>query len=332
MLELGNVLELSLACQDIDRTRPIIDGRVTIEGCRLNLITAKPEEIFQRAFRHQEFDISELSLSTHLITTARGRSPYVAVPAFVSRAFRHNSIYVRKDGKVKRPEDLRGGAVGVPDVQQTAGVWARGILADEYGLQRTDVLWRTGGLDQAGREQRVPLDLQGKIKVEPIGPQQTLSQMLEEGEIDAVISPRAPKGYGSNGIVRMFPDNRVAEEAYFKKTRLFPLMHVIGIRRSLVELNPWLPVNVYTAFRQARALAMQDLNRIDTVVVAHPWIAEEITRVKSVMGEDYWPYGIDENRKELETLIRYAEADGLIPGPVALKVLFAPSTFDRFNF
>jgi len=326
------VLELSLACQDIDRTRAIIDGRVAIEGVRLNVITSRPEEIFQRAFRHHEFDISELSLSTHLITTARGNGPYVAIPAFVSRAFRHNSIYVRKDGGVKTPEDLRGRAVGVPDVQQTAGVWARGILADEYGLQRTDVLWRIGGLEQIGRAPRVPLDLKGKIKVEPIGPEQTLSQMLEDGEIDALISPRAPKGYGGNGIVRMFPDHRAAEEAYFKKTRLFPLMHVIGIRRSLVEQHPWLPVNVYAAFRQARALAMQNLNRIDTVVVAHPWIADEIARVKAVMGEDYWPYGIDENRKELETLIRYAEADGLIPGPVALDDLFAPSTFDRFNF
>jgi len=326
------VLELSLACQDIDRTRPIIDGRVTIEGCRLNVIAAKPEEIFQRAFRHQEFDISELSLATHLITTSRGKRPYVAVPAFVSRAFRHSSIYVLKASGIGNPTDLRGRSVGVPDFQQTAGVWARGILADEYGLARSDVLWRTGGLDQNGREQRIALDLDGKIRIEPIGPTQTLSQMLEDGELDAVIAPRAPRGYGSNGIVRMFPDNRAAEEAYFKKTRLFPLMHVIGIRRPLAEQHPWLPVNVYAAFRQARALAMQDLNRVDTPAVAHPWIADEIIRIKAVMGEDYWPYGIDENRHALETLMRYAEADGLIPGPVQLQDLFAPSTFDRFNF
>jgi 4,5-dihydroxyphthalate decarboxylase len=327
------VLELSLACQDIDRTRPLIDGRVTIDGCRLNVITAKPEEIFQRAFRHREFDISELSLATHLITTARGEGPYIAVPAFVSRAFRHSSIYVRKNSGLDRPEALRGRTVGVPDFQQTAGVWARGILADEYGLARKDVLWRTGGLDQTGgREQRVPLDLKDKVRVEPIGPNQTLSQMLEDGEIDAVIAPRAPKGYGSNGIARMFPDNRTAEEAYFQKTKVFPIMHVIGIRRALVEQHPWLPINVYSAFRQARALAMQDLLRVDTPAVAHPWIADEIARVKSVMGEDYWPYGIPENRNELQALMRYAEADGLIPGPVPLEDLFAKSTFDRFNF
>ena len=326
------MLELSLACQDIDRTRAVIDGRAAIEGCRVNVITAKPEEIFQRAFRHQEFDISELSLATHLITTARGNGPYVAVPAFVSRAFRHSSIYVRKDAGIDRPEALKGRKVGVPDFQQTAGVWARGILADEYGVDRRDIQWRMGGLEAPGRDARVPLELKNDIRIEPIGPTQTLSQMLEDGELDAVIAPRPPKAYGGNGIARLFPNVREAEEAYFRKTRLFPLMHVIGIRRDLAERHPWLSVNVYAAFRQARAAAMESLKRVDTPAVTHPWIAEEVARVKAVMGEDYWPYGIEENRKELDALMRYAAADGLIGAPVPLERLFAVSTFDRFNF
>jgi 4,5-dihydroxyphthalate decarboxylase len=326
------VLELSLACQDIDRTRAIIDGRVTIEGCRLNLVIARPEEIFQRAFRHQEFDIAELSLSTHLVTTAAGAGPYVAIPAFVSRAFRHSAIYVRKDAGIDRPEALKGRKVGVPDFQQTAGVWTRGILADEYGVERREVHWRMGGLDSPGRRARVPLRLKQDIRIEPIGPDQTLSQMLDNGELDAVISPRSPKGYGHNGVARLFPDARQVEEAYFRKTRLFPLMHAIGIRRSLAERHPWLAVNVYVAFRQARAIAMESLTRADTPQVAHPWIAEEIERVKSVMGPDYWPYGIDENRNELNALMRYAEADGLISAPMPLETLFASSTFDHFNF
>jgi len=326
------VLELSLACQDIDRTRALVDGRVTIEGCRLNVITGRPEEIFQRAFRHQEFDISELSLATHLVTTARGTGPYIAIPAFVSRAFRHSAIYVRRDRGIDRPEALRGRKIGVPDFQQTAGVWARGLLADEYGLDRSAIQWRMGGLDQAGREARVPLELKGSVKVETIGPSQTLSQMLEDGELDALIAPRPPRGYERNGIARLFPDARQAEEAYFRKTRIFPIMHAIGIRRALVERHPWLPVNVYAAFRQARALAMETLIRVDTPQIAHPWIAEEIARVKAVMGEDYWPYGIAENRNELAVLMRYAEADGLIDAPVPIEALFAATTFDRFNF
>lgn len=326
------MLELSLACQDIDRTRALVDGRVTIEGCRLNVITGRPEEIFQRAFRHQEFDISELSLATHLVTTARGTGPYIAIPAFVSRAFRHSAIYVRRDRGIDRPEALRGRKIGVPDFQQTAGVWARGLLADEYGLDRSAIQWRMGGLDQAGREARVPLELKGSVKVETIGPSQTLSQMLEDGELDALIAPRPPRGYERNGIARLFPDARQAEEAYFRKTRIFPIMHAIGIRRALVERHPWLPVNVYAAFRQARALAMETLIRVDTPQIAHPWIAEEIARVKAVMGEDYWPYGIAENRNELAVLMRYAEADGLIDAPVPIEALFAATTFDRFNF
>ena len=326
------MLELSLACQDIDRTRAIIDGRVGVEGCRLNIVTARPEEIFQRAFRHKEFDISELSLATHLITTARGDSRYVAIPAFVSRAFRHSAIYVRKSSGIERPESLKGKRVGVPDFQQTAGVWARGILADEYGVDRREIHWHMGGLESPGRSARVPLELKNDIMVQPIAADRTLSQMLEAGELDAVIAPRPPKGYGANGISRLFGDPRAAEEAYFRKTGLFPIMHVIGIRRVLAEQHPWLPVNVFAAFRQARAVAMESLLRTDTPYVAHPWIADEIARVKAVMGSDYWPYGIEENRKELEALMRYAAADGLIVGPLPLEQLFAASTFDRFNF
>src|SRR5215831_17005367 len=186
------MLELSLGCQEIDRTVPLLDGRVTIEGCRINPVRGRPEEIFQRAFRHQEFDIAELSLCTHLLTTARGNSHYIAVPAFVSRAFRHSAIYIRSDDGIDRPEALRGRRIGVPDFQQTAGVWARGMLADEYGLRRETIEWWMGGLEQPGREVRVALDLKNGLKIEPIGDGKTLSAMLAAGAIDGIISPRAP--------------------------------------------------------------------------------------------------------------------------------------------
>ena len=326
------VLELSLACQDIDRNRPIIDGRVPIEGCRVNIVVGRAEEIFQRAFRHQEFDISELSLSTHLVTTARGDGPYVAIPAFVSRAFRHSSIYVRTAAGIDRPQDLSGRNVGVPDLQQTAGVWARGLLADEYGVDRRDIRWFMGGLDRPGRAARVPLEPNRKLRIDMIAADRTLSEMLDDGELDAVIAPRPPKGFGGNGVARLFPVARAAEEAYFRKTRLFPLMHAIGIRRTVADRHPWLAANVYAAFRQARVVAMESLQRVDTPQVAHPWIAEEIGRVQAVMGDDYWPYGIEQNRNELAALMRYAEADGLVDGPVPLDRLFAASTFDAFNF
>src|SRR5262249_11319737 len=210
-----------------------------------------------------EFDIAELSLCTHLLTTARGSSHYVAVPAFVSRAFRHSSIYIRSDDGIDRPEALSGRRIGVPDFQQTAGVWARGMLADEYGLRRGDVHWRMGGLEQAGREARVPLELKNGLQVEPIAGSQTLSAMLAAGELDAVISPRAPSCWNNGAKVgRLFPGYRQAEEAYYRKTRLFPLMHVIGIRRSLVDQHPWLPANVYAHFLKRRAVPLGELRRM----------------------------------------------------------------------
>ena len=327
------MLELSLACQNTDRTRALFDGRVTIEGCRINLISAPAEEIFQRAFRHEEFDISELSLSTHLLTTARGEGRYIGMPAFVSRSFRHSAIYVRTDRDIDSPEALRGRRIGVPDFQQTAGVWVRGMLDEQYNVHRQDIHWLTGGLEQAGRQVRMPLDLPRDIKVEAIGPIETLTGMLRAGDIDAVIAPRAPSCFVPGGPVRrLFDDYRTVEEEYFRATRLFPIMHLMGIRRDLAEKHPWLPVNVYVAFLKARTLAISELTTLDTLRITHPWIVAEIGRIKALMGDGYWPYGIEENKGEINALLRYAAADGLIRGAVPIDELFARTTFDGFNF
>jgi 4,5-dihydroxyphthalate decarboxylase len=326
-------LTVSLACQDTDRTRPLRDGRVRIEGCAVTFASAAVEEIFQRAFRHAEFDISELSLSTHLLTTARGDSKYIAIPAFLSRSFRHSAIYVRADRGIAGAADLKGKSIGVPDFQQTAGVWVRGMLADEYGVQPTDIQWWTGGLEQTGRTARVAIELPPGLSVQPIGPAQTLSGMLAAGELDAVIAPRAPSAMATMPeIVRLFPDYRRAEEAYFAQTGLFPLMHVVGIRRALVEQHPWLPMNVYKAFVAAKAIAMQDMTAMGVMQVTHPWIADEITRVQKLMGRDFWRYGVTENSKELAAMLRYARADGLITRDVAREELFAASTFEALRF
>ncbi|MFT4064071.1 ABC transporter substrate-binding protein [Paraburkholderia sp.] len=327
------MLELSLACQINDRTRALIDRKVEIEGCTINFVHGPAEELFQRAFRHGEFDMSELSLGTHLLTTARGESRYIGVPVFLSRSFRHSAIYVRSDRGIDSPQALKGRRIGVPDFQQTAGIWVRGMLADEYGVDSRDVRWVVGGLEQAGREARVPYSLPPDIRVEPIAANQTLAKLLEAGELDAVIAPRPPSCFGHHECVqRLFPDFRVKEEAWFAKTGLFPPMHVLGIRRSLVERHPWLPVNVYAAFRISRDMALAELAITDTLRVMHPWITSEYERVKALMGSDYWRYGICENRVDLDTLQRYARNDGLIQQDVPIESLFASSTFDGFNF
>lgn len=327
------MLELSLACQNTDRSRALLDGRVRIEGCRINFIDGPAEALFQRAFRHEEFDISELSLGTHILTTARGQSRYIGIPVFLSRSFRHSAIYVRSDRGIDSPEALKGHRIGVPDFQQTAGIWVRGMLADEYGFDRRDVTWVVGGLEQTGRQARMPVNMPPELSVDPVGPDQTLAALLDAGDIDAVIAPRPPSCFGRNAKVqRLFPDFRSAEEAWVRKTGLFPPMHMVGIRRSLVEKHPWLPVNVYQAFRKAHEIAMQEIVITDTLRVMHPWIVSEVERVKAVMGDDYWRYGIAGNRRDIDTLQRYATDDGLITGAVPIEQLFAVSTFDGFSF
>ena len=325
-------VELSLACQITDRTRALVDGRIAIDGCRINFIHAPAEEIFQRAFRRGEFDISELSLGTHLLTTARGESGYIGVPAFVSRSFRHSAVYVRRD-RVESVDDLRGKRVGVPDFQQTAGIWVRGILGEEHGVSSRDVEWFTGGLEQPGRANRVAQSLAPDIRMNVIGPEQTLAAMLRAGDIDAVIAPKPPSCFGKDpAVVRLFPDYRSAEEAYFRKTGIFPLMHLMGIRRSLVEKHPWLPVNVYKAFARAKDLAIEEMAITDTLRVSHPWIVPAMDDVRALMGPDSWRYGVAENEPELRRLMAYARMDGLIAEDVPLDRLFAASTFDKFRF
>ena len=327
------MLELSLACQLTDRTRALVDGKAAIDGCNINFINGPAEELFQRAFRHGEFDIAELSLGTHLMTTARGQSRYVAIPVFLSRSFRHSAIYVRGDRGIERPEMLKGRRIGVPDFQQTAGIWVRGMLNDEYGVRSSDVRWVTGGLEQTGRQARMPYSLPDEIHFEPIAPNDTLAMLLDRGEIDAVIAPKPPSCFGRNPDVRrLFPEYREAEEAWFAKTGLFPLMHVVGIRRTLVEAHPWLPVNVYAAFCKSRDIALGELSIMDTLRVMHPWLVSEIERVRALMGQDFWRYGVAENRTDLDTLQRYAKNDGLIGHEVPIEQLFAGSTFDNFRF
>ena len=323
-------LELSLACCDYDRCRALFDGRVTIEGCDVIFTALEPEECFHRAFKHQEFDITELSMSSHTLTTGRGTNAYIGVPAFVSRLFRHSGIYIRMDRGIERPEDLAGKTIGVPEYQISANVWIRGILSDEHGVKVTDVHWRSGGIEQPGREERTPLDLPPEIDLQPIPAGKTLSQMLEAGELDGMIGARPPSCFlrGAPGVARLFADVRAAEEAYYERTKIFPIMHLIGIRKNLAERHPWLAVSVLKAFLEAKRLAMEDLAQIGHLCVSLPWAVAERSRVMSLMGDDYWSYGVDANRHVLEVFLRYHHEQGLSKQRLAPEDLFAPSTLD----
>lgn len=323
-------VQLSLAVCDYDRTRAIFDGRAKIEGCDVTAVALEPEESFHRAFKFNEFDISEISLSSYMMTTARGEAHYVAIPAFVSRLFRHGGIYIRTDRGIRDPRDLKGRTVGLPEYQMTANVWIRGMFEDEYGVKPNDIKWRRGGLEEPGRQERAKITLPADVDYAAISEHRTLSDMLANGEIDALLSARAPSCFvgGAPHVGRMFPDYRAVEEAYFCKTRIFPIMHAVGIRRSLVERHPWLAVSVYKAFLKAKALCMKELGQIGHLATSLPWSVAEYDRVRKVMGEDFWSYGVAENHHVLEALTRYSFAQGLSPRKLSVDEMFAPSTYE----
>src|SRR6267154_1973810 len=274
-------LTVSVAGVDYDRTRALFDGTVPIAGCETICCAMSPEEAFHRAFRYQEFDITESSLSNSMALVAQGANAYVAIPVFPSRLFRHSSIYVRSDRGIERPEDLRGKVIGVPEYAMTAAVWIRGILQDEYGVRAADVKWRSGGLEQPGREARVALTLPA--------------------------------------VRRLFPDYRAAEEAYFERTRMFPIMHVVGIRRSLLERHPWLAVNTYAAYQKAKEICYRQLETIGHLFTTLPWPVEELVRARALMGDDFWSYGVELNRRELAAVSRYAVEQGITDRELARR-------------
>jgi 4,5-dihydroxyphthalate decarboxylase len=321
-------LQLSLAVGNYDRTRAIFDGSAPIEGCEIYAVPLEPEEAFHRAFKYHEFDVTEISLSSHTMTTSRGDAHYLGIPAFVSRLFRHSGIYIRTDRGIARPQDLKGKVIGVPEYQITANVWVRGILADEYGVQPRDIHWRNGGEEEPGRDERTPIKLPAEIDLQPIPSDRSLSEMLEKGELDGLIGARAPSCFlrGAPHIARLFPDYPAVEEAYFRKTRIFPIMHLIGIRKSLATQHPWLAVSIYKAFLKAKDMCLHELGQIGHLAVSQPWSVAEHDRLQALMGRDYWSYGIEENRRVLETLARYSHEQGLSVRRLPIEEMFVPST------
>src|SRR6476660_1100192 len=250
-------LNLSIAVRDYDRTRPLTDGTVQIDGVDPVFMALDPEEIFFRAFRHAEFDVCELSLSSFTVKTALGNCPYVGVPAFVSRAFRHTAIYVRTD-RIKKPADLKGKKVGVPEYQLTANVWARAILEEDFGVKPSDISWVRGPITDAERPEKISIKLPPDVKLEDGPPGKTISQLLAEGEIDGFIAPRAPDLdlHKHPNIGWLFPDPTAAAKDYYKRTGIFPIMHLVGVRRELVGQHPWLPAALLKAFEQSKAAAL----------------------------------------------------------------------------
>lgn len=325
-------LNLSVAVRDYDRTRPLSDGVVQIDGVDPVFMALDPEEIFFRAFRQAEFDICELSLSSFTVKTAQGTCPYVGVPAFVSRAFRHTSIYVRTD-RIKKPADLKGKKVGVPEYQLTANVWARAILQDDHGVKPSDIHWIRGGLEEAGRLEKIAITLPRDVKLDNAPDGRTLSAMLEAGEIDAFVGPRVPSCFsrGHPHVGWLFSDPVAAAMDYYKRTAIFPIMHLVGVRRELAETHPWLPAAVSKAFERSKSIALEKLSDTSSTKVTLPFVEERLMEARQLMGEDFWPYGVAANRKTLETFLAHHHAQGLSSRQVKVEELFHPGTLETFK-
>ena len=326
-----SLLPISMTTWDYDRVAALADGRVGIEGCDTVHLDLDIHDIFFRAIRSQEFDVTEMSFSSYMMMLSRGNPPYRAIPVFLSRMFRHSAFYIRTDRGIEGPEDLKGREVGVPEYQVTAALWARGILADEFGVKASDITWRTGGIEDPGRPEKVALDLPSDIVVTPIPNDKSLSGMLAAGEIDAMIAPLPPSCFtnGAADVGRLFPDYRAQERAYYEKTKFFPIMHVAAIRSELVDAHPWLAGNVFEAFDKAKAIAMPRLRNFGAAKATVPWLAAEVEETIALMGEDYWPYGVARNHHVLDAMTRYSFEQGLSARKLSVEELFVPSTLEQ---
>ena len=327
-----NKLRLSIATGPYDRNRPMVDGEVTIDGVDPVFMLLTPEEMFFRSFRHQAFDVSELSLSSFSVKTVAGDNPYVGIPVFPSRAFRHTAICVRSD-RIKTPADLKGKRVGIPEYQLTANVWARGILEEHYGVKSSEMHWVRGGLEETGRTEKIALKLPEGIKIEAAPADRTLSQMLEAGEIDAIVAPRAPSCFerGDPNVGWLWPDMVKEASDFYRKTKIFPIMHVMGVRRELAEQHPWLPMAIFKAFSASKKRALELLIDTSATKVMLPFIEETLRATKQLMGDDYWPYGLAPNHHVLDTFLGYHHAQGLSSRRLRPEELFHPSTLEAYK-
>ncbi len=325
-------LQLSVAMGDYDRTRALVDGRVQIDGVDPVCMLLSPEEMFFRSMRSMDFDITELSFSSYLVRHSRGDCPYIAVPAFLSRAFRHTSIYVRRD-RVKRPEDLKGRRVGVPEYQLTANVWARALLQDDFGVSPADIRWVRGGIDTPGRPEKIKLQLPPDVQIESAPEGTTISELLDRGGIDGFIAPRPPsrQALANPQVGWLFDDPTAAAKDYYRRTGIFPIMHVAAIRKSLVERHPWLPMAVLKAFTEAKAAALDLLGDTSATKVTLPFVEEQLKAARETLGEDFWSYGVAPARRTLEAFVRHHHAQGLSSRLVPVDELFHPATYETYS-
>ena len=325
-------IHLTLAIGAYDHVRDLLDGTVQVAGVDLTALRLPVEEMFYRFLMHGEFDVSEVSLAKIVALAAQDDGRFVPLPVFPSRVFRHSSIYIRTGGDIARPEELAGKRVGVPEWAQTAAIYTRGLLAHEYGVDLASIQWHQAGVNEPGRIEKVKLSLPSGVRLTVVS-DRSLSEMLLAGDLDAVLSarPPAPILAGDPRVRRLFADPRAVELAYARKTGLFPIMHVVAMRREVYERNRWLAMNLFKAFDEAKARSLERAADMTASFFPLPWAPDELRLARELFGDDPWAYGIEPNRSTLETFLRYAFEQGVCCRPLSLETLFPPEVQATFR-
>jgi 4,5-dihydroxyphthalate decarboxylase len=320
-------LKLSLACWDYDRTRPLMDGRVKPEGIDLDITILRPRVAFQRMLDKQEFQVSELSLASYTALKARGICPFVAIPVALSKIFRHSCIYVRTDSGIRTPQDLKGKRVGTSQYSSTGLCFMRGMLQHDYGVRSEDMHWLMGGLNTFVEPPLIPLNLPKAIRLDFLKDGQTLENMFDAGELDALLSLYIPQSFlqGAPHIARLWPDFKKVEQDYYRRTQIFPIMHTVALREDVHREHPWAAASLYKAFCAARDLAVDGLYDTDALRVALPFLIDHVEETWRVFGKDFWAYGIEPNRPTWAAIGRFVHEQGLAPRSVTPEELFLPN-------
>lgn len=316
-------VHLTLAMSDYDHIRDLTSGAIQADGIELTYLNLSVEEIFWRFSKFREWDVSEMSMGQYVGLVSQGDSSLTAIPVFPSRIFRHSAFYVRRDGPVKTPQDLVGRRVGIPQWSQTAGIYGRGALMHQYRIRLQDVEWYQTGVNEPGRQEPVELKLPAGVRVKPV-PDKSLNEMLLAGEIDAIITAHPPDAVKQRRpeVTRLFPDFLTVEAAYWRETRIFPIMHTVVIRRDTMSAHPWIAMNLFKAFEEAKRRSVARALDIIAPRFPVPWVFEHAERARELFGDDFWPYGIEPNRPTLEAFLRFAHEQGVCHRPVAVDELF----------
>jgi len=329
---MASKLTLTMACNDYDRTAALATGEIGVDGVDLIYLTLPVEEIFWRMLQYQEFDAAEMSMSAYTMLLSREERQFTAIPVFTSKAFRHSCIFINANSGIRKPEDLRGRKVGVPEYHMTAALWQRGLLQHEYGVLPHEIQWFTGGLQEIGRVERVRLDLPGEISVTPVL-DDTLDAMLFRGDLDALLGPYIPPSFHlpSSPVVRLFPDHQAAEKDYYLRTGIIPIMHAIVIKTDLLDRHPWLGQAFVKAFVAAKDACLKNLYKTAALHDSLLFLTAAVEEHISLFGPDFWSYGVGPNERSLQALLQYSAEQHLSCRQVDLKELFAPSTAAGFH-